>query len=258
MHRQFRRALTSLSTAAIMAIPSGYAWAAPPLITEDTGTQGRGNWQLEVSHDSYTLHNERAHTREREFKAVLSYGVQDNVDLMLALPYLRVTDRNDANASARGWGDAEIAAKWRFFDDGPLSIALRPGLALPTGDKGAGLSSERYIPSVFGILSYVPGAWGVHMHAGYTHNFHAGPPQRRHIWHASLAAQYSASEALRWVIDVSAETNPAYDDGPRLASAVLGMIFSPKSDVDISLGYRRGLTDATPDHSLLMGLTLRF
>ncbi len=250
-------ALAQLGAAAVAASPA-LALAAHPLITEDTGTQGQGHWQLELSYDMHRLNHAVARTDETERRFVLSYGLRDDLDLIVGLPHVHIKDRNDVDASTHGWSDGEVALKWRLFENGPLSIALRPGLGLPTGDRDAGLSAERYVPSVFGIMSFVPEPWGVHLHLGYTRNFHTGPPQRPHVWHASVAAQYTPTQNVRLVADVSVETHAEYGSSARLGSAVVGMVYSPTRDVDFSVGYRLGLTDAAPDHSWLLGLTLRF
>lgn len=65
-------------------------YAAHPLITEDTATQGQGNFQFELT-------NEHTETREGGFdrntvltNGVLTYGATDSADVILTVPYLRL------------------------------------------------------------------------------------------------------------------------------------------------------------------------
>lgn len=235
------------------------ALAAHPLITEDTGTQGTGNFQLELTQDLAHDKDAGTETRDRSFSAILSYGLTDTLDIIAALPYEHSIERSGGTkTTVHGFSDMEIAAKWRFYEEGALSLALRPGLGLPTGNDDNGLSSEHYVPSLFGVMTYAIESWAFHLHLGYTRNFHDGAGQRDHVFHASAAAEYSINESARLVADISTESNPDDAGHPSINSIVLGLIYSVTPDVDIDLGYRRGLSDAAADHAWLTGLFIRF
>jgi hypothetical protein len=53
-------------------------FAAHPMLTEDTGTQGTGKFELELGF----AQARDGGTNALEFGPQLSYGVQDNVDLI--------------------------------------------------------------------------------------------------------------------------------------------------------------------------------
>ena len=55
------------------------AFGAHPLITEDTGTQGKGGWQLEINGER----NKDDGVRGAQAAATLSYGFIDSADLQL-------------------------------------------------------------------------------------------------------------------------------------------------------------------------------
>jgi len=57
------------------------ARAAHPLITEDTGTQGQNNFQLEFTSEHTTLREDGANQRMKLTTTALSYGVLDSVDI---------------------------------------------------------------------------------------------------------------------------------------------------------------------------------
>ncbi len=56
------------------------AHAAHPLITEDTGTQGQGNFQVELTNEQFSI-QEDAGTQKLALTALtLSYGIVDSTD----------------------------------------------------------------------------------------------------------------------------------------------------------------------------------
>ena len=99
--------------AVLVAVP---AWASHPLISEDTGTLGKGKWELE-------RHGERARDRESDVtthstEAILKLGrgVAENLDVEVELRYLR---ESAEDAMVKGAGDASLAAKWRSANQTP-------------------------------------------------------------------------------------------------------------------------------------------
>lgn len=250
--------LAAYSGIALVGMVPLTVMGAHPLITEDTGTHGAGNYQLELTYDSNHLKEGSIRSREENFNTVFSVGVLDNLDFIVSLPYEMVTVHAGAKHTSRGLGDSEIALKWRFYDEGPLSFAVRPALSLPTGNVDEGLSSEHYVPNVFAVMTYAPDPWAIHLHLGYTRNYHDGPDQRGHIYHSSVALEYGINEILRVVGDASIESNSERSSTASVGSMVLGLIYSPTPSIDIDMGYRIGLTDAAPDHAWLAGLALRF
>lgn len=243
----------------VFACWTGTAFAAHPLLTEDTGTQGTGRAQLELTHDLSHAKDGVSDIRLRRFNAVLSVGLAENLDVIAGLPYERLTERvGAADVTKNGVSDMEIAAKWRFYDDGALSFALRPGLGLPTGNEDKGLGAGHATPSLFAVMSYAREAWTFHLHVGDTRNPHHAPDERSHVAHASVAAEYQLGESLRLVGDASLESNGARDGPPGVGSMVFGLVYSVTPGVDVDFGYRKGLTRAAPDQAWLAGVALRF
>ena len=63
------------------------AWAAHPLITDDSGTQGKGKFQIEVNgqydHEKETDAGVSVKETATEIGAILSYGILDHVDIVI-------------------------------------------------------------------------------------------------------------------------------------------------------------------------------
>jgi hypothetical protein len=115
------------------------AQGGPPLLTDDPGTPGNGNWEINIAS---TLFNSPG---EREFEAPLldiNYGLGDRVQLKYELPYLFDSDEG---APYRGAiGNSLMGVKWRFFqqaDEKGLRISTYPQLEFnnPSNSVARGL-----------------------------------------------------------------------------------------------------------------------
>lgn len=241
-----------LALSAVVLSPM-MAKAAHPLLTEDTGTQGSGNYQLEITYD--TSGDRKAGTKARSINSVLTLGLTDDLDAIITLPHERLrTSADGAQTATSGFADLEIAAKWRFYEQGALSFALRPGVGLPT----EGLSTGQITPSLFAVSTYTTDAWAFHLHVGYARKLRAVPDERSHIYHASVAAEYRVSDRLRLVSDLSIERNPVRAAHPNVGSMVMGLVVSLMPNLDFDFGYRKGLTEPADDFAWLTGFALRF
>ncbi|MFZ9103199.1 MAG: transporter, partial [Burkholderiaceae bacterium] len=63
-------------------------WAAHPLVTDDTGTQGAAGWQLEVTADHLFNRDADGHLSERTNALTLTRGLTDSTDLGVSMPWL--------------------------------------------------------------------------------------------------------------------------------------------------------------------------
>lgn len=243
-----------------MACPS---WAAHPLITDDTGTQGKGKFQLEINgqYDSDKDDSEGVSVKASgtEAAATLSYGIVDNVDLVLSLPYLWGKEKVDDVTvyDENGIGDAALEAKWRLFEKEGFSLALKPGISFPTGDDEKGLGTGKIGGQIFLIATEEIGSWAFHGNLGYIRNENDAD-ELKDIWHVSLAAQYEVIKDLKLVANIGMERNPddEADDDP--AFIIGGVIYSINENLDVDLGVKCGLTDSETDVSALAGVAFRF
>lgn len=251
--------MNRMAAIAILAAAFGTpAHAAHPLLTEDTGTQGEGKYQLELMVDQTRDHEPGVTMRERVTTAVLSYGLMDDVDLQFGLPHSRQHLHDAAGRHAtQGVLDATVDLKWRFFEREALSLGVKPGLTLPTGDKGRGLGTGRATWGALGILSYEPGDWAFHTHLGYRRNNNA-VGQRTSLRHVSAAVTYKATEQLKLVADLSADTNLDRAERGSVRYRILGLIYSPLPWLDLDMGLKHGHGRAATDRAFLFGAALRW
>jgi hypothetical protein len=221
------------------------ARAAHPLITEDTGTQGAGRYQLEFFAEEL---EERATRRDLEvYTGVLSYGIAETADVRGSVPLHR--------SGPDGVGDASLDLKWRFFERNALSFAFMPGITLPTGDERDGRGTGKTTWGSLIILSYAPGAIGVHAHAGFRRNENK-LGQRESLRQLAAAATYRIGD-VRFVGELTRETNPV-PGGGTVRYTTIGAIWSMTRDIDLDIGWRNGNGNAPVDEALLLGATVRW
>lgn len=250
---------TACAVAAAGFFACAGAHAAHPLLTEDTGTQGAGGFQLELTGER-ARDDDAAPGVLRAIRpaAVLSYGIVDTADLQVGVSQLRLSLETGAGTVRdNGLSDVSVDVKWRFLERGPLSLGLKPGVTLPTGDSDRGLGSGRWTVGALGILSYEPGPLAFHSHVGYRYNNNL-LGERRALWHFSGALVWHAVDRLKLVADLAYTTNPVADGGRWMTHSVLGAIYSPTKDVDLDVGVKRGHGTAAVDLTWLVGVTLRW
>lgn len=229
-----------------------------PLITEDTGTQGQGGIQIELTAESDYDRDAGVTERSTSFAAVLSYGATDNLDMIIALPYRRVTtEQGGVRDTENGSGDVGLDLKWRFYEKDLLSFALKPGITLAAGDESRGLGAGKSTYSMYPVTTIAPEPWEFHLHLGYV----AYPNklgEREDRWHASFAGGYTFDSRLRLVMDLGTVTNPDAAVNEKPAFLIVGLIYPVGREFDLDLGCKKGLTGPETDRTLLAGATLRF
>jgi hypothetical protein len=106
------------------------AFAAHPLVTDDTGTQGTGNNQLEINTDR----GRDDGVSSQSAALTYTYGLRDALDVFVTVPA--------STTSPSGISDASIGAKWRFMESEKTSLGLKSELFFPTGDESPSSSSR--------------------------------------------------------------------------------------------------------------------
>jgi hypothetical protein len=90
--------------------PSVFAQGGPPMRTDDPGTPGNRNWEIN------TACTQTFSPIEREIETPLldiNYGLGDRIQLKFEIPYLF---KNDGRGQyRRAFGDALMGVKWRFY-----------------------------------------------------------------------------------------------------------------------------------------------
>lgn len=265
MRRVLKKVLPVITA---VIVTSGPAFAAHPLITDDTGTQGQGKFQLEVNgeygRDRENLDGVETIESSAGIEAVLSGGLTDTVDLVVAVPWAwsRVKEDGVVSSNEDGLSDVGLELKWRFLEYKGFSLAVKPGLTFPTGNENRGLGNGKLSYGATMIASQELDPVTLHLNLAYTHNEFKldldKESNRRDIWHASLAATYQALEDLQLVANIGMESNGDSGSHTWPAFVLGGAIYSLTENLDLDLGVKGGLNKQEPDLALLAGVAWRF
>lgn len=231
------------------------AYAAHPLISDDTGTQGAGIWQLEVNTDHTRTRDVGQTAWARQLNTTLTRGVTDELDVAANLPLQRNSATGQSAQS--GIGDTTVQAKWRFFDNTKgWTLAVRPGVSLPTGNSGKGLGNGRTTVQATVISTATLGDWTWLVNAGYAFNNNK-IGDRKHLWDASTALLYNVGESWTLVADLAASRSASVGGGVD-KFAVLGTIYHLNDKTDLDIGWRRSLGAKPVSNTMGVGLTLHW
>ena len=242
---------------------SSVAWGAHPLITDDAETQGKGKVQVEFNGqydtDKETVNGITTESTGAEVMTILSYGLADNTDLVLTLPYQwgKVKEEGITVYDERGISDTTLEVKWRFFEKDGLMLALKPGVILPTGNESRGLGAGKvgYHAVLIGTKEAEP--WEFHANVGYIRNENK-VDEEKDIWHLSLAAEYTVFKNLELVGNIGMERNRDKTASGNPAFILGGIVYEVSENFSLDCGVKYGLTSAETDWSLLAGMAFRF
>jgi hypothetical protein len=251
------RKMMLLVSAAIFAATT--AFAAHPLITDDTGTQGKGKFQLELLGEHARESDDGTTAKTTEIWTVLSYGLADDIDLILGVPFqsYRIKEEGLPDSSERGFSDVSLEMKWRFYEKDGLSFGLKPALTLPTGNEEKLLGPGKAGYSLHFLASKELGAWEFHTNLGYIRNENK-LDERENLWEASIAAGVEVAEGLKLVgnLGIERSADRLVDRDP--AFILGGIIYALTENIDVDLGIRAGLNRPGSDYAVLTGIAWRF
>jgi hypothetical protein len=242
--------IVSSAGGAILGVVATSAFAGHPMLSEDTGTQGKNNWELELGYAWIRSGADRSFL----FQPQLSYGASPTLDLIVQPSWTTV--EGTAGSGVRGLGDTNLEAKWRFYGAAPWSIGVRAGLGLPTAQHGLGLPGGNVSPHAILVatVDLTPFAFDANLGLSYVPG---DARQRPDQYHFSAAATYTASERLFLVLDAAADSNPDSAPGSCQAVALLGVIYTVRAGLDLDVGYRGRVGAVGPVHQWLLGITFR-
>lgn len=246
----------TILAAALLPLP---LFAAHPLITEDTGTQGKGNFQFELTSEHGYEQEDGTRENTVSTNATFTYGVRDNVDLILTLPHRRISSEAEDGSRTvnQGQGDVGFDVKWRFYEKDNLSFALKPGLTTPTGDETKNLGAGRARQSLYLTASHDATPWEYHLHLGYIHNRNV-LGQHESLRHISAAVGRKVGDNLRLVADYGTDTPTSQASSLNAEFFILGAIYNVRKGLDLDFGTKWGLAKPEVDFTWLAGMTFRF
>jgi hypothetical protein len=249
-----------------LALISSQVFALQPLITDDTGTQGEGGNQAEVSFNHDRSKAGGAVDRLQSLPVVYTRGVTETLDVYVGTSYASLRG-DDGRGTTSGMGSPSLGAKWRFFDDeeSKTSLAIKPELVFPVSERreDGGLGVGKTSANLTLILSQELPFGALHVNAGVGRdrfrNTQENPDATTRRF--SLAPVWDVAEQWKLALDMGVESARAAGRTVHSKFAEIGAIYSPHKDVDLALGVIRANDNESPrttTDSVSVGATFRF
>ncbi len=155
--------LLSLILFALILVMHSPVYAGRPLGTEDSATAGKGKAILEMGQEWVKQKNG---DKESCQSYVLSFGLTDNMDIVVEKPYLVLKPMNDRSCSATG--DTVVAVKYRFIEETEHSpsVGVKAFVDLKDGDENGTSGETEYGANFFASKDL--GGITAHGNLGYT------------------------------------------------------------------------------------------
>jgi hypothetical protein len=243
------------------------SFAALPLATDDTGTQGIMKFQVETGAefgwDREAEHGDTTKSNSQTITVAVTAGVLDSLDLVLSYPFTwqKIEDSTGNRLDNSGLNDLSLALKWRFLELGPASFAFKPSITFPTANRDRRLGNGRpaYGATLVSTVEFKPVA--IHANVGYTNQRYTDADRdgsRENLWNLSIAGAVEVMKGLQVVAEVGTATNPDKSSAIWPTFITGGVIYSALDNLDLSLGAKGGLNSPETDIALLTGITFRF
>ncbi len=227
----------------------GLALAGHPFVTEDPGAQGKGNVEVEFS---YEYQKADDGTKVHSLGNGFTLGVAPKLDLAIGYGY-DFTKAPDG-ARDRGMGDVEAQLK-TFFNEGKdlvPTFGLKGGVSLPVEEGGqttilvTGIAEWAFEP--FTVFANVGADIGTRL---------AGNDERTNVYRASVAGSWAVRQSLALVSELlwEKQSSPSED---ATVEWMAGAQWSLNESMTLDAGVRFGLTDDSPDYTVLLGFTWAF
>lgn len=242
-----------------------------PLITDDTGTQGRGGHQLEFTYvharDSADVFDDNGRVIDsplgmsNAFPITYTYGLTDDLDVFVGVV--------PQTGPVAGWQNTGLGLKWTLAGDQEAgwSFAVRPSVLFPVSrqqqSKGLGNAATNWGVNLIG--SYVAESHELHLNASYSSNRYAqildGEPQRKDLWSVSAAPVLVLNPQWKLALDMGLQTNPAYNSS-YVAFGEVALIYAPLKNLQVGIGLLGSAALSAKDNShglaVLGGVTWQF
>lgn len=258
-HRRAPIGIVALAIGAF-ALP---AFAFQPLVTDDTGTEGEGADEIEVSIDGDRTKEAGETTRTRTLPFTYTRGITDTLDTYAAISHIRISSQG---ARTSGVGNPVLGAKWRFFDSeaSKTSFALRPEVLLPVSEsrEARGLGNGKTSWALTLLATQEVGFGAIHANLGIGRNRFRDPAAPNStVIAASIAPVWDVAPKWKLALDVGYESEKAGGVTTRSRFAEIGAIYSPNDGLEFALGVIRGWNSANSrvtSSSATVGVTWHF
>lgn len=227
------------------------AFAARPLSTNDAGTLGQGDFEIE-----YGIEHVNGFDNETAMSLAVIAGMLDALDVGVEVPYVFI-DTKEASDSD-GFADVAGSLKWNLlkgektFPDSALVFAY----ASESGNDERGVGAGRPEYSLTGVFSKSFDPFSVHLNVGYAFRRDFEEEDNEDGFTYGLAFEYALSEEFTLVGEVSGETVLKREFNDNFCGILFGLNYAIAENITLDLGVGTGISRADEDLRVTYGVTV--
>ncbi|MEP5766474.1 MAG: transporter [Halieaceae bacterium] len=218
------------------------ALAGPPLATEDPGILGAGEWEVIAATSASSSGN--VDTYQVPMLDISLGIIEDKLQIAAAYPYVYI-DSDDGSSDSE-FGNLEIGAKWRFWNEGKLQLALAPvysfGVTRANAIKGVGDEGDVALIPVAAEYQLDP-AWRINTMLAY-----ASAENARDQWEYGVALAHSITSRWELLFEFAGASDTDFNDDSLNVRA--GFDFALSDRLHLLFSAATGLREARDENEL--------
>jgi hypothetical protein len=261
----FSKKKMTWTAALVLTMSAASSWAFQPLITDDTGTQGQGENQLELSFSDDRSEQSGVTYSSRVLPLTYTRGLSASLDISLGVNHTQLNSDAFGTDFVSGNGNPSVGLKWRFYENetSKTSLALKAELGLPVGQEreALGLGNGRGYYTLTAILMQETsfGALLVNLASGQVRYSDTVANPDVTLLRVSLAPVWQVNEQWKLALDMGSARESAAGKQSYRRFIEIGAVYSPGKDLDIALGFiSRQDENSSSNKGITGGISWRF
>jgi len=261
----FSKKKMTWTAALALSMSAASSWAFQPLMTDDTGTQGLGANQLEVSFSDDRVEQAGVAYSSRVLPLTYTRGLSETLDISLAVNHTHLNSDALGTDFVSGNGNPSVGLKWRFYENeiSKTSLALKAelGLAVSREQEALGLGNGRGYYTLTAILMQETsfGALLVNLASGQVRYSDTVANPDVTLLRVSLAPVWQVNEQWKLALDMGSARESAAGKQSYRRFIEIGAVYSPGKDLDIALGFiSRQDDNSSSNKGITGGISWRF
>ena len=261
----FSKTRITWAVALLLTMSATSSWAFQPLLTDDTGTQGRGENQLEFSFSDDRVEQSGVAYSSRVAPLTYTRGLSETVDISLGVNHTHLNSDAFGTDFVSGNGNPSVGLKWRFYENeaSKTSLAMKAELGLPVGQEreALGLGNGRGYYTLTAILMQETsfGTLLFNLASGQVRYSDSVASPDVTLLRVSLAPVWQVNEQWKLALDMGSTRESAAGKQTYTRFFEIGAVYSPGKDLDMAFGFiSRQDENSTSNNGITGGISWRF
>lgn len=256
------RKITALAIFLTLFCFPSYSLAS--LFIDSIYTTDKGHWDIEFSADYYrdvekgfdleSGENIKPASREVDASVYFSYGLLDNMDIGLTLPYLFI---NSSDGKVNGFSDIIVETKYRLRQESRIlpGFALYFDVKAPSANKAKGLGTGRFDLTVNNIFTKNIGDNVFDLNLGYVFVVSKGEDSP---FFYCFDISRDLTEKIGICAEIYGENTFKGDFDDNILIGALSLSYEFNKNIYFEIGAGGGISKASPDCQFSSTISFNF